>query len=411
MTDGGRVECLLRDLAPQVLDAVRHRFGGADDCEDSVQEACFAAFTQWPTAGVPDNPKGWLITTAARRRIEMLRSQSARDRREQLFAQGAAAASGPAATDDTLALLLLCCHPSLTRTSQVTLTLRVVGGLSTAEIASGLLLPETTVAQRISRAKQRIKASETGFRLPGPEDMRERITSVLDVLYLIFNEGYTASSGPQLHRPQLTAEAIAVARQLYRQLPRDGEITGLLALMLLTDARRPGRTSPDGGLVPLAEQDRSLWDAQAIAEGTALVSTALAGAVVGPFQLQAAIAAVHDEADGTEGTDWLQILGLYTMLRNIAPSPMVTLNRIVAVAMVRGPGAALSELDEAMAEPTLAAHYRSDAVRAHLLELDGNPAAARDHYLRAARRTLSHPEQTYLRSRAAACGPINDCQD
>jgi predicted RNA polymerase sigma factor len=358
---------------------------------------------------MPDNPKGWLITAAARRRIDAERSQAARRRCEQLFADQAEEADltdSPAPPgDDSLETMLLCCHPALIRPAQVTLTLRIVAGLTSDEIARGLLLPEPTVAQRISRAKQRIRASELGFRLPGPEGLAERITAVLNVLYLLFNEGHTARSGAELYRSRLTAEAIRLTRALRHRMPHDGEVAGLLALMLLTAARRPARTRPDGSLVPLAEQDRSRWDASAIAEGTALITGSLATAPIGPYQLQAAIAAVHGEASSTEDTDWPQILGLYTLLRSLAPSPMVTLNRIVALAMVHGPAAALTELERACAcgaDPTLAAHYRVDAVRAHLLDLLGEHAAARDHYRSAARHTLNLPERDYLLSWAAA---------
>jgi len=400
------VEDLLRDLAPQVLGALVRRYGGFDTCADAVQEALLDAALQWPAEGVPSNPTGWLITAASRRRIELWRSDAARRRREQTAACLAPPDPDPApAVDDTLTLLLLCCHPSLTPVSQVALTLRAVGGLSTAEIARAFLVPEATVAQRISRAKQRIKASGAEFRLPPRAERSERIAAVLHVLYLIFNEGYTASSGPALHRAELTTEAIRLTRQLRDRLPGDGEVAGLLALMLLTEARRPGRTRPDGALVPLAEQDRTRWDAPAIAEGTALITETLAGAPIGPYQLQAAIAAVHDEAARAEDTDWRQILGLYELLQSIAPGPMVTLNRIVAVAMVHGAQAGLRQLAAAEADPALAGHHRVHAVRAHLLDMAGDQEAARAHYRLAALRTLSVPEQRYLESRAAQLTP------
>jgi predicted RNA polymerase sigma factor len=299
----------------------------------------------------------------------------------------------------------LCCHPSLTSASQVALTLRAVGGLTTAEIARAFLVPESTMGQRISRAKQTIKASGAEFRMPQPAHRAERLPAVEQVLYLIFNEGYTATAGPALLRVDLTSEAIRLTRQLHARLPDDTEVTGLLALMLLTDARRPARTRPDGTLVPLSEQDRSLWDARAIAEGVELVTRALAGAPIGPYQLQAAIAAVHDEAARAEDTDWPQILGLYGLLETVAPGPMVTLNRIVAVAMVHGPRAALQQLAAAEAEPVLARHHRVAAVRAHLLEMAGDAAAAAELYRLAARRTLSFPEQRYLEGRARWLSP------
>jgi RNA polymerase sigma factor (sigma-70 family) len=393
------LEDLLRECAPQVLAAVVRRYGDFDTCEDAVQEALLAAAQQWPADGVPDQPKNWLITVAARRRIELLRTETARRRRED--AVGRLSEPVEVRGDDELTLLFLCCHPALSPLSQIALTLRAVGGLTTAEIARALLVPEATVGQRISRAKQRIRDTGAEFRMPPPDDRPARLTAVLHVLYLIFNEGHTASSGARLSRVELTAEAIRLARQLRQRLPDDGEVAGLLALMLLTDARRPARTRPDGGLVPLAEQDRTLWDATAIAEGIALIIATLATAPIGPFQLQAAIAAIHDEATRPELTDWPQILLLYGLLRAIAPGPMVTLNRIVAVAMVDGAAVALAELDAAEADPALAGHHRVSAVRAHLLEAAGDLAGAREQYRLAARRTLSIPEQRYLESKAA----------
>ncbi len=396
-------EGLLRELAPQVTGILVHRFGEFSTCEDAVQEALLAAAVQWPADGVPDNPKGWLITVASRRRTELWRSESARRRREQTAAALAPPDPEPVpAVDDTLTLLLLCCHPSLTPPSQVALTLRAVGGLSTAEIARAFLVPGAVIGQRISRAKQKIKASGAEFRMPGKAEFGARVTAALRVLYLVFNEGYTATSGPALQRVELTAEAIRLARQLRDRLPDDGEVSGLLALMLLTDARRPARTRADGGLIPLAEQDRTRWNTEAIAEGVSLVSTALATAPIGPYQLQAAIAAVHDEAARFEDTDWRQILALYDLLDHIEPGPMVTLNRIVASAMVHGPPAALQQLAVAAADPALAGHHRVHAVRAHLLDMAGDHYAAHTHYQLAARRTLSIPEQRYLASRARA---------
>jgi len=395
------VEGLLRELAPQVLGALVRRYGGFDTCEDAVQEALLAAALQWPVEGLPANPKSWLITVAFRRRTELWRSESARRRREETAASLARSEPEPLpAVDDTLTLLMLCCHPSLTPASQVALTLRAVGGLTTAEIARAFLVPEATVAQRISRAKQTIKAGGAEFRMPPPAERAERIAAVLHVLYLIFNEGYTASSGSELNRVELTAEAIRLTRQLRDRLPEEGEVAGLLALMLLTDARRPARTRADGALVPLEEQDRSLWIAEAIDEGVALVTRTLASAPIGPYQLQAAIAAVHDESPRPEDTDWKEILGLYELLHAIAPGPMVTLSRVVAFAMVHGPRAGLEQLAAAESDPALAGHHRVDAVRAHLLELAGDREAAGALYRQAARRTLSVPEQRYLEARA-----------
>ena len=400
------VEGLLRELAPEVLGALVRRYGGFDTCEEAVQEALLAAAVQWPKEGVPENPKGWLIRVASRRRIELWRQDSARRRREETVALEAPPEPEPAAAmDDTLTLLVLCCHPSLTPVSQVALTLRAVGGLTTEEIARALLVPEATVAQRISRAKQRIKASGAEFRMPTEAERPERIAAVLHVLYLIFNEGYTASSGSRLHRVELTGEAIRLTRQLRERLPEDGEVAGLLALMLLTDARRPARTGPDGALVPLAEQDRSRWDGEGIAEGVALITETLATAPIGPYQLQAAVAAVHDEAATFEDTDWPQILALYDLLQKMAPGPMISLNRVVAFAMIHGSRAGLEQLTAAEADPALAGHHRVDAVRAHLLDMAGDREAAQAHYRLAARRTLSVPEQRYLESRAVQLGP------
>ncbi|MET0236918.1 MAG: DUF6596 domain-containing protein [Kibdelosporangium sp.] len=387
---------LLRELAPQVLAALVRRYGDFDACEDAVQEALLAAAVQWPAEGRPDNPKSWLITVASRRRIEVWRSENARLRREETVS--AFPPPDPdlvTGVDDTLTLFSLCCHPSLSESSQVALTLRAVGGLSTAEIGRAFLVPEATVAQRISRAKQKIKSSGAEFEQPSGFD------AVLKVLYLVFNEGYTASSGSSLHRVELSSEAIRLTRQLHAQLPDNGEVTGLLALMLLTDARRPARTRPDGALVPLDLQDRSLWNVQAIAEGVSLISSTLSTAPLGPYQLQAAIAAVHDEAERAQDTDWPQILGLYDVLQQIAPGPMVTLNRIVAVAMVHGAETGLARLSEAESDPALTDHHRVHAVRAHLLDIAGDATAARTQYELAARRTLSEPEQRYLNSRAA----------
>jgi predicted RNA polymerase sigma factor len=406
-TDVTHLESLLRELAPQVLGALVRRHHDFDTCEDAVQEALLAASSQWPTEGVPRNPRGWLLTVANRRWIELWRNESARRRREEQAAAAAPPDAGPVlgGDDDTLTLMFLCCHPSLSLTSQVALTLRAVGGLTTSEIARAFLVPEPTLGQRISRAKQQIKASGATFRMPPDAERSERLVAVLHVLYFIFNEGYTASAGAALHRVDLTTEAIRLTRQLRDRLPEDGEVAGLLALMLLTDARRPARTGADGSLVPLAEQNRDLWDVTAIAEGADLIRETLARAPIGPYQLQAAIAALHDEAGRYEDTDWRQILVLYELLHAIAPGPMVDLNRIVAVAMVHGPRAGLDRLAAAEADPALAGHHRVDAVRAHLLELAGDRETARTQYRLAARRTLSLPEQRYLESRAARLRP------
>ena len=414
MSGAGEVEGLLRELAPQVLGVLVRRYGQFDLCEDAVQEALLAAAVQWPADGVPERPRGWLVTVASRRMTDQVRGESARRRREEAVAAASPAdelvapgadADLPAAADDTLTLLFLCCHPALSPPSQVALTLRAVGGLTTAQVARAFLVPEATMAQRISRAKQTIKAAGARFAMPPPTERAERLRVVLQVLYLIFNEGYTASSGPDLQRAHLTTEAIRLARELHRLLPSNGEVAGLLALLLLTDARRPARSRPDGSLVPLAEQDRSRWDAAAIAEGVALISSALARAPIGPYQLQAAIAAVHDEAARADDTDWRQILVLYELLAQVAPSPVVTLNHAVALAMVRGPQAGLELLATLDSDCRMAGTHRLEAVRAHLLERAGDTAAARERYRAAARRTTSLPEQRYLEGRAARLEP------
>ena len=404
-------EDLLRALAPQVLGAVVRRFRDFSAAEDAVQEALLAASSQWPTDGVPDNPRGWLIHVAARRMTDHIRAELARRRREAVVVMQPDDPPSPADAvtfgeagldrDDTLILLFMCCHPALTRPSSIALTLRAVGGLTTAEIANAFLVPEATMAQRISRAKQKIKSSGVPFEMPIGTDRAERLSAVLHVLYLIFNEGYASSIGADLQRSDLSNEAIRLTRAVHRLLPDNGEAAGLLALMLLTDARRRARTGPDGELIPLAEQDRTLWDRQAIAEGVALVTAALSGGSVGVYQLQAAIAAVHDEAARAEDTDWPQILALYGLLLRMSDNPMVRLNHAIAAAMVHGPADGLSRLAVLDADERLAGHYRLDAVRGHLFEMSGNHQAARIHYQKAANRTTSIPERNYLTMKAA----------
>jgi len=393
----------VRGLVPEVLGALVRRYGHFDACEDAVQEALLAAAVQWPVAGHPASAKAWLRTVASRRLANRLRSDGARRRREEADAARTPVAplDPTPAGDDTLTLLFLCCHPALSAPAQAALTLRAVAGLSTAEIARAYLVPEATMAQRISRAKQRIRATGASFHLPPDAERSDRLRVVLQVLYLLFNEGYTATAGSDLVRPDLTAEAVRLARDLLRLVPDDGEVAGLLALLLLTDARRPARTDADGALVPLAEQDRSRWDAEAIAEGTALVTGSLATKPVGPYQLQAAIAAVHDEAATADDTDWPQILALYGLLERVAPGPMVTLNRAVAEAMVHGPGAGLDLLATITVDDRVSGAHRVDSVRAHLLEMAGDVPAAHAAYVLASRRTTSLPERRHLLARAA----------
>jgi RNA polymerase sigma factor (sigma-70 family) len=403
---GTDVESLLRQLAPQVLGAVVRRYGNFDTAEDAVQEAMLAAATQWPSDGLPDNPKGWLITVAARRLTDLLRSEQARRRREDTVArwelprQQADPADSPADSDDTLILLFMCCHPALSPPSQIALTLRAVGGLTTTEVARAFLVSEATMTRRITRAKQQIKDSGVPFRLPVQEERAERLAVVLHVLYLIFTEGYAATSGPRLHRVELSAEAIRLTRMVHTVLPDDAEVAGLLALMLLTDARRAARTTATGELVPLADQDRALWNAAYIAEGVALITQALPRGATGPYQLQAGIAAIHDEAPSAEETDWPQIKALYELLLHISDNPMVALNHAVAVAMADGPAAGLKRVETLATDKQLAEDHRLYAVRAHLLEMTGEMAAAREAYLAAARRATNLPQQRYLNRRA-----------
>ncbi|GHD76107.1 RNA polymerase sigma factor [Streptomyces goshikiensis] len=418
MTDGAGdpavpVEDLLRALTPQVLGAVVRRYGHFDAAEDAVQEALLAAAGQWPGQGRPRNPRGWLIRVASRRLVDQLRADEARRRRESrehsLTPRDAFTVPPPGedrgpAEDDTLKLLFLCCRAELSPPARIALTLRAVGGLTTAEIARALLVPEATVAQRISRAKRHIRASGAPFALPPDSERARRLADVLQVLYLIFNEGYTATSGPDLTRVELSAEAIRLTRAVHALLPQDGEVAGLLALLLLTDARRGARTGADGSLVPLADQDRALWDRAAIAEGVALISEALTHTRLGPYQLRAAIAAVHDEAPSARETDWAEILALYELLIRLVPGPVELLNHAVAVAMVHGPERALALLAVLGEDDRLAGHHRLYAVRAHLLERAGDPVAARAAYAEAAARTLSVPERRYLQLRAARLG-------
>jgi len=401
------IEHLLRELAPQVLGAVARRFRDFSSAEDGVQEAMMAAFTQWPQEGVPDNPRGWLIQVACRRMTDQMRSEIARRERETAVAAETESLASlleieaDMDPEDTLILLFMCCHPALTPSSAIALTLRAVGGLTTVEIANAFLVPEATMAQRISRAKQSIKASGVPFRLPSPHERTERLPAVLHVLYLIFSEGYASSIGSHLQRLDLAGEAIRLTRNTKTLLADNPEVAGLLALMLLTDARRAARTGRDEEIIPLDKQDRSLWDRAEISEGIELLTAALSKAAVGLYQLQAAIAAVHDEAEKVEDTDWPQILALYELLKRVAASPMVTLSHAIAAAMVHGPAKGLELLRALDSDPRIAGHYRLDAVRAHLFEKMGDHEAAIKHYRSAAARTTSIPERNYLMTQAA----------
>ena len=402
-----RSEHLLRELAPQVLAAVIRRFHDFAAAEDAVQEALIAASIQWPRESVPDNPRGWLISVAARRMTDYLRSEAARRRREAEAAiQSSELAPAPdieneVEQDDTLNLFFMCCHPGLTPSSAIALTLRAVGGLTTTEIANAFLVPEATMAQRISRAKQSIKDSGVPFQMPSSPERTQRLRTVLHVLYLIFNEGYTSSAGPHIQRLELSREAIRLTRSVHKLLPDDREIAGLLALMLLTDARRAARTGPDEELIPLTKQNRTLWDQEEISEGVALITAALAKGSIGAYQLQAAIAAVHDEAGRAEDTDWPQILALYDLLKRMSDNPMVALNHAIAAAMVHGPSKGLELLRGLDSDARMDGHHRLDAVRGHLLEMAGDHQAAIKHYRAAASRTTSEPERNYLITQAA----------
>ncbi len=402
------IEHLLRELAPQVLGAVVRRFHDFAAAEDAVQEALVAAVLQWDREGIPENPRGWLIQVAARRMLDTIRSEAARRRREAETAPAEMFATDPlyavaaeTEADDTLTLLFMCCHPSLTAPSAIALTLRAVGGLTTAEIASAFLVPEATMAQRISRAKNTIKASGVPFAQPTSAERAQRLRAVLHVLYLIFNEGYTSSAGPQLQRLELSQEAIRLTRCVRALLPDDAEVAGLLALMLLTDARRRARAGPEGELIPLTEQDRTLWNQEEIAEGVAMLTAALAKGEVGAYQLQAAIAAVHDEAARAEDTDWPQILALYELLKRMSANPVVALNHAIAAAMVHGPAKGLELLRALDGDARIAGYHRLDAVRAHLLEMAGERDAAIEQYKIAAGRAASLPERNYLIRQAA----------
>jgi predicted RNA polymerase sigma factor len=407
---GADVLTLLRDVAPQVLGALARRYGDFAGAEDALQEALIAAASQWAVAGIPDNPRGWMFQVALRRMQDTARSEIARKQRESTIATEDAALRGfspPADSDiglkqdDTLALLFMCCHPSLTSASAIALTLRAVGGLTTAEIGRAFLVPEATMAQRISRAKQTIKNSGVPFRMPSGRERVVRLSAVLHVLYLIFSEGYASSGGESLQRVDLSQEAIRLTRGVRALMPQDGEVAGLLALMLLTDARRDARTGVNGELIPLDEQDRSLWKQSLIAEGVSIVSRAISTAEIGPYQLQAAIAALHDEATRMEETDWAQILALYGVLMQLSENPMVALNHAIATSMVHGPGAALALIGALAEDSRMRDHHRLRSVRGHLLEMQGEYAGAIAEYQAAATRTNSTPERNYLITKAA----------
>jgi RNA polymerase sigma factor (sigma-70 family) len=406
---GIAIERLLRDLAPQVVGAVCRRFGDFAAAEDAVQEALLAASSQWPSAGLPENPRAWLAHVASRRMTDHVRGEAARRRREALVVSlvppeeqiALGPDEDPGDRDDSLDVMFTCCHPAITEASAIALTLRAVGGLTTLEIARAFLVPEATMAQRISRAKESIASSGVPFAVPAGEERASRLAAVMHVLYLVFSEGYAASSGPELQRVDLAREGLRLARMLHRLVPDEPEVAGLLALMLLTDARRAARTGRAGELVPLDEQDRSLWDREAIVEGTAILAAAVSRGAVGPYQLQAAVAAAHDQAPRADDTDWEEILGLYGLLLRMSDNPVVALSHAVAVAMVHGPAAGIERLDAIAGDARLRGTHRVDAVRAHLLERAGRGDEAASLYRRAAERTTSLPERDYLLLRAA----------
>ncbi len=409
------IDATLRELTPLIIGTVTRRYGDFSGAEDAVQEALIAAATQWPRSGVPDNPRVWLTQVALRRMVDLIRSDSARRARE---AQVAGAWMRDSSTDvgktereedDTLTLFFMCCHPALTTASSIALTLRAVGGLTTSEIAAAFFVPETTMAQRISRAKQTIRSSGAQFELPNTDERASRLPAVLHVLYLVFNEGYASSAGHSLQRPDLSSEAIRLARMLHALQPDDGEAAGLLALMLLTDARRPARIGSIGELIPLNEQDRTVWIGSEISEGIALLSRVLPAGKVGQYQLQAAIAAVHDEARSAEETDWAQILALYDVLQEVSNNPMIALSRAVADAMVHGPEHALEIVETVASDARVGKHYRVDSVRAHLLQLSGRTRAAVEHFRNAAKKTNSIPERNYLLTKAARLSDGRTC--
>jgi len=410
VNDPQRVEDLLRECAPQVLGALVRRYRQFDLCEDATQEALLAAATTWPTRGIPTNPWKWLVTVGSRRVIDSMRADASRRSREELVAHGGPAAEmlapepgddGPQ-SDDSLTLLVLCCHPALTQPSQIALTLRAVGGLTTSEIATAFLVPESTMAQRIARAKQTIRTAGAVFELPEPEALAVRLVAVAHVLYLVFTEGHTATSGGDVNRVDLTDEAIRLTRELRHLCPEDSEVAGLLALMLLVDARRAARTTSSGELIPLDRQDRTLWNAGMIAEGTQLVTEALGSGSVGPYQLQAAINAVHNAAASTRATDWTEIVDLYELLEQVSANPMIRINRAIAVGMAKGPDAGLALLDAVPIDDPIHRHHRAIAVRGHLLELAGRRDEAADAFRQAARLATNLPEKRHLQKRAGS---------
>lgn len=402
------LEAELRSLVPRVVGALVRRYGHFDSAEDAAQEALLAASQQWPISGTPDDPLGWLIRVGSRRLIDLLRADQARREREDRVAnwvlpsdrvhRDSNTARATPAEDDTLILLTLCCHPALSQASQVALTLRAVAGLTTIEIARSLVSTPQAVTKRISRAKLVIRDAGAAFRMPNPAEYKSRLDSVMAVIYLTFTEGYAATSGPDLNRPDLAGEAIRLGELLHTLLPDDSEVTGLLALMLLTDARTPARLDRNGDLVPMTDQRRDLWKQESISRGVDLITKALPRGPVGAYQLQAAIAAVHDEARTADETDWPQIVALYRLLLVVSPGPIVELNFAVAVAMAEGPAAGLTLLSDL--ESRLSDNYHLTAARAHMLEASGDIADAQQTFLDAAQRATNLRHARHLNAHA-----------
>ncbi|QBI19577.1 sigma-70 family RNA polymerase sigma factor [Egibacter rhizosphaerae] len=390
---------VFREESGLAVAALMRAFGDLDVAEEAVQEAFVVASRRWPATGVPPNPGGWITTTARRRAIDRLRREALRDDRHAEAARLRAEPDPPTGApmpDDRLRLIFTCCHPSLAVPARVALTLRMVGGLQTGEIARAFLVTEPTMAQRLVRAKRKIRAANIPYRVPDEEELSDRLSGVLGVLYLVFNEGYLAASGEGLVRDHLSAEAIRLARLLVGRLPDEPEVLGLLGLMVLSEARRAARTTDDGSLVPLREQDRSLWDPRLIAEGQALVRECLRRDRPGPYQIQAAINAVHTDARTAVVTDWRQILALYDQQMAMAPTPVVALNRAVALAEVRGPAPALDAVEALGLED----YHLFHATRADLLRRLGRDAGAARAYERAYRLATNAAERRFLEQRA-----------
>ncbi len=406
------VEAVFREERGRLLAALAARFGDLDLAEEVAQEAVEAALTRWPVDGVPEVPLAWLLTTARRRGVDRIRRQRAQAQRLAVWAaevDRTGAVTGPAGADELpderLTLFFTCCHPALPLEAQVALTLRFLAGMTTAEVAAALLVAVPTMQQRIVRAKRKITQARIPFRMPDREHLRPRLAAVLTVVYLLFTEGYASTDDAELIRTELSDEAIRLGRILHRLLPQEGEVTGLLALMVLTDARRAARTGPDGVPISLEDQDRRRWDTDKIVEGRTLVTQALAIRPAGPYAVQAAICTLHDEAPDVACTDWSQVIALYDVLLGLTPSPVVELNRAVAVAMRDGPAAGLDLIDRLAADPALRGYHHLPAARANLLTRLDRPAEAAQAYEAALELVRNEPERIYLTRCLAALRP------